>query len=442
MTDSPLSGWVLDAVPADPAATYAGELLRALGASTEGSGPHLSVPAAPGSGAEADWAASGAMALTGYPGGLPLIAPGCPATAARAAVLALEALAGPLGVEGHRLLGERAAVHGFTRNAPWSAGGSCRAIATSDGWVAVSLARPEDLDAVPALVSAEFSPEPWTDLQAWSADRPALDVVDRAQLLGIPAAPVPRSPTRVWPPWQIAYTPGDPAPVRPLVVDLSSLWAGPLCGSLLDLTGAEVVRVESTERPDGGRQVPAFDDLLHAGQSSVALSFREARGRAQLQDLVRRADVVITSARPRALQGLGLDPESHLAARGNGVWVAITAHPVQPDGSVWVGFGDDAAMAAGVVCRDTDGRPLPCGDALADPLTGMHAALAAFAGVRAGGRHHVRLNLRDVTASTLLPWHGGPAGRVLPPVARRTQGRAHPLGADTDAVLAGNLGRH
>lgn len=438
MTDGPLAGWVLDAVPADPAATYAGGLLRALGASTEGSGPHLSVPAAPGSGAEADWAASGAMALTGYPGGLPLIAPGCPATAARAAVLALEALAGPLGVAGHQLLGERAALHGFTRNAPWSAGGSCRAVVTSDGWVAVSLARPEDVETVPALVSAEAPDEPWAALRAWAAGRTALEVAERAQLLGIPAAPVPRSPTRVWPPWQIACAPGDSAPARPLVVDLSSLWAGPLCGSLLGLTGAEVVRVESTERPDGGRQVPAFDDLLHAGQASVALPFGQPRGRAQLQDLVSRADVVITSARPRALQGLGLDPDAYLAGRGNGVWVAITAHPVRADGSVWVGFGDDAAMAAGVVCRDTDGRPLPCGDALADPLTGVHAVLAACAAVRAGGRHHVRLNLRDVTASTLLPWHGAPAGRVHPPVARRAQGKAHPLGADTDVVLASN----
>jgi crotonobetainyl-CoA:carnitine CoA-transferase CaiB-like acyl-CoA transferase len=440
VAERPLEGWRLQPVPADPAATRAGELLRALGAGTTGSGPRLSVAAAPGSGALADWAASGAMALTGYPEGPPLVAPGCPATAARGAVLALQALAGPLGLEGHRLLGERAAVRGLRRNAPWSPGGSCRAVATADGWVAVSLARQEDLEAVPALVSSQVQDEPWAALEGWAAQHRAAEVAERAQLLGIPAAPVPADPAPVWPPWNIACAAGDPGPDRPLVVDLSSLWAGPLCGSLLGLAGADVVRLESTGRPDGGRQVGAFDDLLHAGQPSVALPFHEPGGRAQLQQLVARADVVITSARPRALRQLGLDAEDHLAGRGSGVWVAITAHPVRADGTAWVGFGDDAAMAAGLVCRDADGRPLPCGDAIADPLTGVHAALAALACVRAGGRHLVQLDLRDVAASTLRPLPAGAAGaagQVQPPAARRAGGRAQALGADTAEVLAG-----
>jgi hypothetical protein len=436
VTDGPLADWVLESVPTDPAATYAGELLAALGAGTRDSGPRLSVAPAEGSGAEADWAASGAMALTGFRDGPPLVAPGSPATAARAAVLSLEALAGPLGLAGHRLLGERAALHGFVRNAPWSAGGSCRALATRDGWVAVSLARPEDVEAVAAVVSSDAPEQPWSALEAWAAERTALAVADRAQLLGIPVAPIPEQPTRTWPPWQITSTPGDLGPKRPLVVDLSTLWAGPLCGHLLGLAGAEVVRVESTHRLDGSRLVPAFDDLLHAGQSSVALPFHTSSGQEQLRELVARADVVITSARPRALQQLGLDPEEHLAGRRSGVWLAITAHPVRPDGSVWVGFGDDAAMAAGVVCRDAGGRPLPCGDALADPLTGLHAALAAWAGVRGGGRHVVRLNLRDVAASTLVSVGGAAAGVAEPPVSRRARGSARAPGADTEAVLA------
>ena len=54
---------------------------------------------------------------------------------------------------------------------------------------------------------------------------------------------------------------GD-APARPdvtglLVVDLSALWAGPLCGGLLAGAGATVVKVESTHRPDGARRGPA-----------------------------------------------------------------------------------------------------------------------------------------------------------------------------------------
>ena len=36
-----------------------------------------------------------------------------------------------------------------------------------------------------------------------------------------------------------------------LVADLSSMWAGPLCGQLLARAGATVVKVESPRRPDG-----------------------------------------------------------------------------------------------------------------------------------------------------------------------------------------------
>ena len=38
-----------------------------------------------------------------------------------------------------------------------------------------------------------------------------------------------------------------------LVADLSSMWAGPLCGHLLARAGATVVKVESPRRPDGTR---------------------------------------------------------------------------------------------------------------------------------------------------------------------------------------------
>ena len=71
----------------------------------------------------------------------------------------------------------------------------------------------------------------------------------------------------------------DPDAPPGLVVDLSSLWAGPLCAQLLGQAGARVVKVESTTRPDGARQGPAgFYDLLHAGQRSVALDLTSPPG--------------------------------------------------------------------------------------------------------------------------------------------------------------------
>ena len=77
------------------------------------------------------------------------------------------------------------------------------------------------------------------------------------------------------------------------VVDLSALWAGPLCGHVLTTAGARVVKVESAcPRLDGARRgPPAFYDLLHAGQESVALDLPDEADR--LHAVVRAADIVV-----------------------------------------------------------------------------------------------------------------------------------------------------
>ena len=90
------------------------------------------------------------------------------------------------------------------------------------------------------------------------------------------------------------------------VVDLTALWAGPLCGDLLARGGAQVVKVESLGRPDGARRGPAaFFDQLNAHKRSVALDFTTTGGRARLAGLLVAADVVLESSRPRALDQLG-----------------------------------------------------------------------------------------------------------------------------------------
>lgn len=59
-----------------------------------------------------------------------------------------EALA-PLGLDA-RVLGERAALLGLHRRCRTSPGGATRLIQASDGWVALSLARSDDVDLLPA----------------------------------------------------------------------------------------------------------------------------------------------------------------------------------------------------------------------------------------------------------------------------------------------------
>ena len=105
-----------------------------------------------------DWAASGAMALTGVPDGAPVASP-APALAMLGQVTA--ELARATGETGHtvrtnpaELITGRAALAGLTRGGRVSAGGSSFLLRSADGWCAVTLSRPDDVAAVPAIAGS------------------------------------------------------------------------------------------------------------------------------------------------------------------------------------------------------------------------------------------------------------------------------------------------
>lgn len=426
------------------------------------------------------------MALTGEPTGPPRLAPAPLAACARGTLAALRALAGPgpLDVlDAPCLLGERAAHAHLRRAGRSSPGGSCRLIRAADGWLALSLPRPDDLTLLgawleqpaPRSATREAAPgeELWEELARVVSTRARRELVERGRLLGLALAPSPShapSPR----PW-LRSTRHSAAHCEPrgegargaLVVDLSALWAGPLCTHLLQHAGARVLKVESTRRPDGARRgPPAFFDVLHAGQESVALDLSVETGRRSLRALVERADLVVESARPRALAQLGIEAAEWVAARPGRTWLSITGYGRSLPGGGWVAFGDDAAVAAGLACatarRNGLAAPIFCGDAIADPLSGLHAAVAALASWRSGGGLLLDVALRDVVAhARVAPSAARPArvracpaeasepesdahwqvccedgaARVRAPRGRSPVERARALGADTRSVL-------
>lgn len=345
----------------------------------------------------------------------------------------------PVELDPLALLGERAAAAGLTPGGQVSCGGATRLLRAADGWFAVSLARDDDWALVPAWLEVD-GPVDWGAVSAAAAAAPAATLVERGVLVGLPVALLPDAPPRVEPVTRTAVG-GAPAAVGPLtdvvVVDLSSLWAGPLCGSLLADAGATVIKVESTSRPDGARLgPPAFFDLLNAGKRSVGLDLASTTGVDALHRLLRGADVMIEASRPRALEQLGIDATEVLATGRARAWVSITGHGRAGAGRNRPAFGDDAAVAGGLVCW-TGGEPCFCADAVADPLSGMAAAAAAVEALATGGRW-----LLDVSMAAVSAQHAGPtlpvdtAVTAAPPRARPARGRAPRLGDHTDAVLA------
>lgn len=443
------------------------------------------------------------MALTGRPGEPPLGPPRglVPRLESVAAALArgAGALGGRLDVDPLALLGERAAIAGLTRQGDRSCGGATRLLRAADGWLAVSLARDDDVALVPAWLEIDpVAGDVWEAVAAGVRERRRDVLVERATLLGLPVGALGEREPLVLPAvglggpaGSVAGVPGEPplpppgggpgdlagaavpvrsvagppvapagrrdlaglpvrarsvagprvapGPLRDLrVVDLGALWAGPLCGGLLGAAGAGVVKVESTGRPDGARRGPAgFFDLLNGGKRSVALDLGSREGVAALRALLGAADVVVEAARPRALAQLGIDREALVAAGGPRVWLSITGHGREGEAGRRVGFGDDAAAAGGLVVRDARG-PCFCADAVADPASGLVAAAAALAALAAGGRWLVDVALAEVAAHLAGPTLPVPPGtHPAPPRARPVTAPAPALGRDTAAVLAG-----
>jgi hypothetical protein len=377
-----------------------------------------------------DWAGSGLAYLTGPADG--------PSDFSRTGVLA-EArrvtadIGGLLGVEvdAASVLAGRAAIRGLARRGRVSVGGATRLLATADGWCAIALPRAEDVAALPALLQADSVPaDPWITLSRWAATRSTEDVVVRAELLDIAAAGLAEaaaSPPAV----RRCGSSAEPRRVDGLLVaDLSSLWAGPLCAQLLARAGAVVVKVESPARPDGTRAgEPAFFDWMNFGKLSYAVDFDSDTD--ALRQLITAADVVIEGSRPAGLRRRQLSAED-VPSREGRIWLRISGYRGQPDRSA---FGDDAAVAGGLVGAGVDG-PVFCGDAIADPLSGLEAAQAVGESLRRGGGELIEVSMAQVAARYgVLPQAPStsttPAAPPLPPPSGPP---APPLGADNTAV--------
>ena len=318
-------------------------------------------------------------------------------------------------LDGAGLLDVRSAFTGRRSQGRISAGGSCRLLPAADAWCAVNLPRADDLDLLPAWLGIEpFDDDvPWAGVAAAVATRPSDGVVRAGQELGLAVAVMGSDETDeqlrfrgtegAARPWLVRRV-GDRATARRpdevVVVDLSSLWAGPSCARLLGRAGARIVKVESSSRPDGSRDGdPGFHRWLHEGHELLELDFATDEGRRQLVDVVHSADVVIEGSRPRALERLGIDPTEVVSSRPGAVWVSITGYGRCGPWRDRVAFGDDAAVAAGLVDVDADGAPEFVADAVADPLTGVAAAALTVGALASGGGVTVDVALREVARS-------------------------------------------
>jgi hypothetical protein len=374
-------------------------------------------------------------------------------------------------LDGATLLCERAMRAGMRIPERTSAGGRCRLYDAVDDTVALNLARASDRDMLPALFETDgLNANDDAAIAARIARLDAQALMRRGRSMGLaiateherlpapghdPAAPLQpcHSLRSTWVELVCGCPSSTTARFAPRVVDLSALWAGPLAAHLLWLAGAEVVKVESRVRPDAMRDAePGFYALLNQGKASVALDLGNRIDRHALLGLIAASDIVIEASRPRALAQLGIDAVQIVRTSPGLVWISITAHGSEGDAAGWVGFGDDCGVSAGLSAelRAATGRTGFVGDAIADPLTGIYAALAAWETWTSRRGARLGLALADVIAqcvatarqedpaawqSCLSAW-GRAVGKPFPTVTRRTSGALPSFGEGTHRCLA------
>ena len=193
------------------------------------------------------------------------------------------------------------------------------------------------------------------------------------------------------------------------VIDFTGVQSGPACTQLMAWYGADVIKVE---RPGVGdvtrnqlRDIPDLDALyftmLNSNKRSLELNTKTPEGKAIMEDLIRKADVLVENFHPGAMDHMGFTWE-HLQE----------LNPRLIFGSV-KGFNDESpythvkayenvAQCAGGAASTTgfwDGPPTISAAALGDSNTGMHLLIGLLTAIigreKTGKGQRVTISMQD-----------------------------------------------
>ncbi|MDL5200992.1 CoA transferase [Streptomyces sp. ALI-76-A] len=188
-------------------------------------------------------------------------------------------------------------------------------------------------------------------------------------------------------------------PAAPLtglrVLDLATLFAGPLAATMLGDFGAEVIKVEHPAKPDPSRGhgpskegVGLWWKLLGRNKRTITLNLSTPGGRATLLRLAATADVVIENFRPGTLEKWDLGWEELSAANPRLVLTRVTAFGQFGPSAHRPGFGTLAEALSGfaAITGEPDAPPTLPPFGLADSIAGLATAYAVMTALAARDR--------------------------------------------------------
>jgi crotonobetainyl-CoA:carnitine CoA-transferase CaiB-like acyl-CoA transferase len=228
----------------------------------------------------------------------------------------------------------------------------------------------------------------------WHFDRPG-SAFRLSKTPAEPPRPAPRldaeASTAVTATPQHAAQQGRSLPFEGLkILDLTTFWAGAYLTCYLGAFGADVVKVESIQRPDGfrysGAQMDAGDDWYERGalwqganlnKRDITLDLTSERGRELALALAAEADVVVENFSPRVVEHFDLDYESLTKVNPDIVMVRMPGFGLAGPWRDYVGWALNFEQVSGMAAATgySDGPPCDL-QGPADPIAGVHATIA------------------------------------------------------------------
>jgi crotonobetainyl-CoA:carnitine CoA-transferase CaiB-like acyl-CoA transferase len=207
------------------------------------------------------------------------------------------------------------------------------------------------------------------------------------------------------------------------VLDLSRILAGPTATQLLADLGAEVIKIERPGKGDdtrgwgppfqrdaAGQETgpSAYFASSNRGKQSVAVDMADPRGRAVLQALAAKADILVENFKPGDLARRGLDYASLSAANPRLIYCSISGFGQTGPNAHRAGY-DFLAQGEGGLMSLTgspDGPPMKAGVGIADLMCGMYAVVGILAALQArhasGQGQHIDISLMDAQVAMLV----------------------------------------
>lgn len=200
------------------------------------------------------------------------------------------------------------------------------------------------------------------------------------------------------------------------ICDLTTYWSGPFCTLFLGGMGAEVIKVESIQRPDGFRfGTEVFDkwweayplwNSVNLNKYGVTMNLDDPRGKEIFKKLVKISDIVIENYSPRVMDAFDLSYRVIREVKPDIIMMSMPSYGMSGPWRDYVGWATTFEQAAGITYLTgyTDGHPWPPGG-FADPYVGAHVVFAVLAALeyrrRTGKGQYIDMSQTECLAGML-----------------------------------------